>query len=276
MRANVRPFVREYKSRSFKTTIQSLEKHAVPGPDAQALYRPENHSLTDLVIATQRNDDVQKQAEAIFRQGQITRSPLDSDSDVPDDPLFTGRILPCLLQEPSSVGSVTAEKPSATRRGKSPSTTTRRQKLRLKQPREAHPPLGSIRSQLTPWSLSVSEEFEALSDLEVLSLIERAKIELARRKEAGKERLRAEIEAKLAKAGLDIGDLFESERKSTRGGGKSKESDGQSGVAAKYKNHATGETWSGRGRSPKWVTTILQEREWTVDQFKQSDEFLIA
>jgi DNA-binding protein H-NS len=277
MRANVRPFVREYKSRSFKTTLQSLEKHSVSGPDAQALGRPESRSLTsDLVIATRRNDAVQKEAEAIFRQGVFARPSSDANDDDRNDTLFTGRILPCLLQEPSSVGSENDGKASNTRRGNGPSSTTRRQKPRLKQSREAHPPVSSSRNQLTPWSPSVSDEFVALSDLEILSLIERAKTELACRKEAGKERLRAEIEAKLANAGLDIGDLFESERKITRGGSKSKESDSPSGVAAKYKNHATGETWSGRGRSPKWVTAILQEREWTIDEFKQSDEFLIA
>ena len=122
----------------------------------------------------------------------------------------------------------------------------------------------------------MSDEFVKLSDLEVLSLIERAKFELARRKEADKEKLRAEIEAKLKNAGLDLGDLFETERKSTRGAGKSKDNDGQSAVAPKYKNHVSGETWSGRGRAPKRVATILQEREWTVEEFKQSDEFLIA
>jgi DNA-binding protein H-NS len=115
-----------------------------------------------------------------------------------------------------------------------------------------------------------------LSDLEILSLIERAKAELDRRKEDKKEQLRAEIEAKLKSAGLDLGDLFESERKNTRGAGKSKEDDGQKTVVAKYKNHVTGETWSGRGRAPKWVVATLQERDWTVEEFKQSDEFLIA
>ena len=63
----------------------------------------------------------------------------------------------------------------------------------------------------------MSDEFLKLSDLEILSLIERAKTELDRRKEDKKEQLRAEIEAKLKSAGLDLGDLFESERKSTRG-----------------------------------------------------------
>jgi DNA-binding protein H-NS len=126
------------------------------------------------------------------------------------------------------------------------------------------------------WRESVNEEFAKLSDLEILSLIERAKAEVVRRKETGKERLRAEIEAKLKSAGLDLGDLFESESKRTRGSNKAKSEDGQSAVAAKYKNHVTGEAWSGRGRSPKWVTAVMQEREWTVEEFKRSDEFLIA
>jgi DNA-binding protein H-NS len=117
----------------------------------------------------------------------------------------------------------------------------------------------------------VSDEFQSLSDLEILSLIERAKNELSRRKEAGKEELCAEIEAKLKAAGLDLGDLFES----TRGAGKSKDTDSKNTVAPKFRNHATQETWSGRGRVP-WVATILQERDWTVEDFKGSDEFLIG
>ncbi len=88
--------------------------------------------------------------------------------------------------------------------------------------------------------------------------------------------MRSEIEAKLKDAGLALGDLFESERRSTRGAGKSNPTDGKGVVAPKYRNHASGETWSGRGRSPKWVVAIMHEREWTVEEFKQSDEFLIT
>lgn len=66
----------------------------------------------------------------------------------------------------------------------------------------------------------MSEEFSNLSDLEILSMIERAHREIARRKDAGKENLRAEIEAKLAKAGLDLGDLFPDTTKKGRKAGK--------------------------------------------------------
>lgn len=116
----------------------------------------------------------------------------------------------------------------------------------------------------------MSDGFAALSDLELRSLIERAKTELVHRREAGKVKLRAEIEAKLKEAGLALGELFESEGEGAR------VSDGQSNVAAKYKDHVSGETWSGRGRSPRWVGEVLREREWSVEEFKQSDEFLIA
>lgn len=272
MKTNARPFVREYKSRSFKTTLKTLERLSVSGPEALTRGPHENRSIADLVIATRRNDEVQKDAEAAFRQGEA--SPSDSDGNVQNGSLSTGRVLPCLLEQPTWVTSEDVGETSDTRR-KSLSTTTRRVKPRLKASRNIHSTMSSNVPQSALWRQSVSDEFVKLSDLEVLSLIERAKFELARRKEEGKEKLRAEIEAKLKNAGLDLGDLFESERKSTRGG-KSKDNDSQSAVAPKYKNHVSGETWSGRGRSPKWVTAILQEREWTVEEFKQSDEFLIA
>ena len=45
-------------------------------------------------------------------------------------------------------------------------------------------------------------------------------------------------------------------------------------VVAKYRNAASGDAWSGRGaHPPAWVKTILIERGWTIEEFKQSDEF---
>jgi DNA-binding protein H-NS len=43
--------------------------------------------------------------------------------------------------------------------------------------------------------------------------------------------------------------------KSSTGGGAPKKSTGK--VAAKYRNKATGESWSGRGLKPKWLTAAL-------------------
>ena len=41
----------------------------------------------------------------------------------------------------------------------------------------------------------------------------------------------------------------------------------KSSVAAKYRNQATGETWSGRGLQPKWLKAAIAGGA-TLDQFK--------
>ncbi len=120
----------------------------------------------------------------------------------------------------------------------------------------------------------MSDEFANLSDLEILSLIHRANEELSRRREAHRENLRADIEQKLKNAGLDLADLFPEmdgkpvkEKKPAERAAKT--------VAAKYRNAASGDTWSGRGaHPPQWVKSILIERGWTIEDFKGSDEFL--
>jgi len=53
-----------------------------------------------------------------------------------------------------------------------------------------------------------------------------------------------EVKAKIAEYGLSAADLGLSGKQS----GKTTKP-----VAAKYRNQATGETWTGRGRMPKWL-----------------------
>lgn len=119
----------------------------------------------------------------------------------------------------------------------------------------------------------MSEEFAKLSVPEIEALIERAHGEIDRRKQAGKETLKAELAERLKSAGLEFADLFPELAKA--GKGKSKAEAPKREVVAKYKNHASGETWSGRGaRPPVWVKMVLSERGWTIEQFKQSEEFL--
>jgi DNA-binding protein H-NS len=121
----------------------------------------------------------------------------------------------------------------------------------------------------------MSEEFSNLSVAEIEALINRAKQEIERRKQAGRENLRSEIEAKLASAGLDLSELFPEATNAVRKPRKVKASDGGSVVLPKFKDHVSGETWSGRGaRPPQWVKSIMSRRGWTLEQFKQSDEFL--
>lgn len=67
-----------------------------------------------------------------------------------------------------------------------------------------------------------------------------------------------EIQAKMKEYGITLADL--------RGG--SKKAKPRSVVAAKYRYPATGESWSGRGRAPKWLAAELAKG-------RSRDEFLI-
>jgi DNA-binding protein H-NS len=61
----------------------------------------------------------------------------------------------------------------------------------------------------------------------------------------------AQIRALMAEHGLTVADLNArraTKRKSPGSGGK---------VAPKYRNDATGETWSGRGLQPRWLKAAL-------------------
>ncbi len=60
----------------------------------------------------------------------------------------------------------------------------------------------------------------------------------------------AKVKALMAEHGLSVADL------SARGSSRSTRSTG-SKVAAKYRNAATGQTWSGRGLRPNWLKDAL-------------------
>jgi len=68
--------------------------------------------------------------------------------------------------------------------------------------------------------------------------------EVARKAEIGAAV--AEIKAKMAEYGITVADL----------GGKAKASKSHKPVAAKYRNPANGDTWSGRGRVPNWLAAL--------------------
>ena len=60
----------------------------------------------------------------------------------------------------------------------------------------------------------------------------------------------AKVKALMAEYGLSLADIgSKSAAAPKRTGGK---------VAAKYRNPATGETWSGRGLKPKWLAAALE------------------
>jgi DNA-binding protein H-NS len=61
----------------------------------------------------------------------------------------------------------------------------------------------------------------------------------------------AQVKALMAQHGLSLADL------SGRGAGASRGPKAGGKVAAKYRNAATGESWSGRGLQPKWLKAAL-------------------
>lgn len=65
--------------------------------------------------------------------------------------------------------------------------------------------------------------------------------EVARRAEIAS--VVAEIQVRMKEYGITLDDL--------KGG--AKKAKARTAVAAKYRNPATGESWSGRGRAPKWL-----------------------
>ncbi len=67
------------------------------------------------------------------------------------------------------------------------------------------------------------------------------------------------VRALMAEHGLTVADLEVSAVRRTRGPNKAKGTDGRVGkpVAAKYRHPGSGETWSGRGLKPKWLTAAL-------------------
>jgi DNA-binding protein H-NS len=99
-------------------------------------------------------------------------------------------------------------------------------------------------------------------DLEKLSYKDLQELELKVRKAKvrAQERSRAELRGKLegiaAAAGFRMSDLY-----GGRGGGKGRK------VAAKYANPDNpSETWTGRGRKPRWLTARLEDGD-KMDRF---------
>jgi DNA-binding protein H-NS len=94
----------------------------------------------------------------------------------------------------------------------------------------------------------------AAKDLERMSVRELQELELKVKKarataqDRNRVELRKKIEAMVADAGFKLGDLFGGR------GGKGRT------VAAKYVNpDDPSETWTGRGRKPRWLTAKIQE-----------------
>lgn len=95
---------------------------------------------------------------------------------------------------------------------------------------------------------------------ELLSQIETLKQQAESQRRAEIAKVVADIRAKMQEYGITVADLGASARTSRTKG---------MTVAAKYRHPATGETWTGRGKMPKWLQA-------EVNQGKRREDFLIA
>jgi DNA-binding protein H-NS len=76
--------------------------------------------------------------------------------------------------------------------------------------------------------------------------------QIAQAQRESRENAIVQVKALMAEHGLTVGDLSARQAKA---GAKSSRSGGK--VPPKYRNKATGETWSGRGLQPRWLKAAL-------------------
>lgn len=92
-------------------------------------------------------------------------------------------------------------------------------------------------------------DISSLSAKELSDLIEKASGELSEKKEQEKAAVKAELEALAIDRGFTVAELF--------GAGKAKVP--RAKVEPKYRDPENPEnTWTGRGRKPKWLVTALE------------------
>ena len=93
-----------------------------------------------------------------------------------------------------------------------------------------------------------------LSVPELNQLIEDAKAALQEKKQGARAQLIEEMRQKAAQLGLELGDLLD--KPGPRTNVRKPRSDAGKAVAAKYRS-PEGETWTGRGRMPRWLTEAM-------------------
>jgi DNA-binding protein H-NS len=102
---------------------------------------------------------------------------------------------------------------------------------------------------------------EGLTVADLNKVIAEAERQREVRRESGKKELVEEFRAKAAEMGLLLDELLRSPSSAGRPAAKArqaKKSAPAASPAVKYRNPDTGETWSGRGRMPKWLALAEQ------------------
>ena len=108
-----------------------------------------------------------------------------------------------------------------------------------------------------------SIDLSGLSIDQLTDLIGQAQSEMASRERQRRKDLRSELERRLAADGYKLPDIFP-ELGSTKGSGARRQK-----RPAKFQNPQNpDDTWSGIGRTPKWVQAILDERGIDAAAFK--------
>ena len=108
-----------------------------------------------------------------------------------------------------------------------------------------------------------------ISDLQ--AQLKEIQAEIEARRVSARSELRADIEDMLKDEDMTLSDVFPEFAKSAKAtAGKTRN---RAEVAAKYMDPKSGDLWSGRGRSPKWVVAIMEERGISIKDFKEMAEF---
>ena len=129
-------------------------------------------------------------------------------------------------------------------------------------------------------------KLENLSDKDLARIA--INIEKENKVRANRKAAAAAIRAVLKKHRLSIDDISQlgldsrpSKAKSKRAiptktkAASAKKTDRRVNVAFKYKNPKGSDKWSGRGRTPKWVTAILETHNMSIAQFKADKRYKI-
>jgi DNA-binding protein H-NS len=102
------------------------------------------------------------------------------------------------------------------------------------------------------------KELEGMSLAQLRQVREEIAGLIERREQEDRLALRQKLEGIAAEAGFSLSDLLGNTSAAPRSTkGKSTGGDKRSTVAPKYRDPATGTTWTGRGKKPKWVEAAI-------------------
>ena len=98
---------------------------------------------------------------------------------------------------------------------------------------------------------------------QLTDLVGKAQSEMASREKQRRKDLRSELERRVVADGYKLADIFPELRNGASGGRQRRK------MPVKFRNPQNPEeTWTGIGRSPKWVQAILEERGIDMAAFK--------